>query len=116
MDTEKKNKLSFLGNEVISEQGKFTTTIENPFSGVYNNFGSFLSLVYKFGMLYTLVYRCFFRICSNWTQLYTELTFLKRIFQKNGYPEHFIDKCLKKFLNIHLVKENVPTVEKSFCS
>ena len=32
---------------------------------------------------------------------------------ENGYPENFIDKCFKKFLNnIHLVKENVPAVEK----
>ena len=36
-----------------------------------------------------------------------------RIFQKNGYPKNFIDKCFKKFLNnVHLVKENVRTVEK----
>ena len=47
---------------------------------------------------------------SNW--LY-KLTFLKGIFRKNGYPENFIDKCFKKFLNnVHVVKENVPTVEK----
>ena len=56
---------------------------------------------------------CLFRICSNWTQFHTELIFLKGIFQKNGYAKKFIDKCFKKFLNnIHLVKENVPTVEK----
>ena len=54
-----------------------------------------------------------FRICSNWTQFHTELIFLKGIFQKNGYPKNFIDRCFKKFLNnVHLVKENVPTVEK----
>ena len=35
------------------------------------------------------------------------------MFQKNGYPENFIDKCFKKFLNkIHLVKEYVPSVEE----
>ena len=80
------------------------------------NFESFLPSVYKFGIAYTLVYRCF-RICSNSTQFHTELTFLKQIFQKNGYPENFIDKCFKKFLNnIHLVKENEPTVKKSVCS
>ena len=72
-------------------------------------------------MVYTLVYRCF-RISSNWTQFHTELTFLKGMvslmvsrewFRKNGCPENFIDKCFKKFLNnVHLVKENVPTVEK----
>ena len=63
-------------------------------------------------MVYTLVYRCF-RICLKWTQFHTESIFLKGIFQKNGYPKNFIDKCFKKFLNnVHLVKENVPTVEK----
>ena len=35
------------------------------------------------------------------------------IFRKNGYPENFIDKYFKKFLNnIHLIIEKVPTVEK----
>ena len=63
-------------------------------------------------MVYTLVHRCF-RICSDWTKFHAELTFLKKIFRKNGYPESFIDKCFKKFLdNIHLVKEKVPTVER----
>ena len=114
METEKENKLSFLDVEVIREQGKFTTTIyrKPTFSGVYSNFESFLPSVYKFGMVYTLVYRCF-RICSNWTQFHTELIYLKGIFQKNSYPKNFIDKCFKRFLNnVHLVKENVPTVEK----
>ena len=56
METKKENTLSFLDVEIIHQQGKFTTTIyQNPtFSGVYSNF---LLLVYKFGMVYTLVYR-----------------------------------------------------------
>ena len=42
----------------------------------------------------------------------TELTFLKGIFRKNGYPENFIGKRFKKFLNnTHIVKENTPTLE-----
>ena len=62
-------------------------------------------------MVYTLVYRCF-RICSVWARFHTELTSLKRIFHKNGYPENFIDWCSKTFLdNIHLPKENTPIVE-----
>ena len=66
-------------------------------------------------MVYTLVYRCF-RICSNWTQFPTELTFLKEIFRKNGYRKNFIDKCFKKFLNnVHLVKEYVQQSRKSVC-
>ena len=59
---------------------------------------SFLPSLYKFGMVYTLVYRCF-RICSDWKKFHAELSFLKTIFRKNGYPEN-------------LVKEKVPTVER----
>ena len=63
-------------------------------------------------VVYTLVYRCFC-ICSNWAQFHTELILLKGIFRKNGYPKNFINKCFENFLNnVHLVKENVPTVEK----
>ena len=31
--------------------------------------------------------------------LHAELTFLKRIFRKHGYPENFIGKCFKKYLD-----------------
>ena len=42
-----------------------------------------------------------------------ELTLLTEIFQKNGYPDNFIGRCFKLFLNrIHILKEKVPTVEK----
>ena len=44
-------------------------------------------------MVYTLVCRCFC-ICSNWTQIHTELAFLKEIFCKNDYPVNFIDKAI----------------------
>ena len=100
METEKENRLSFLDIEIIREKDKFTTTIyrKPTLSGIYSNFKSFLPSGYKFGMIYILVYKCF-RICSNWTQFLTELTFLGVIFQKNGYPVNFINKCFKKFLN-----------------
>ena len=63
-------------------------------------------------MVYALVYRCF-RICLDWTEFHAQLTILKTIFCKNGYPENFIDKCFKKFLdNIHHVKEKAPTVQR----
>ena len=106
METEKENKLSFLDVEVIREQGKFTTTIyrKPTFSGVYSNFESFLPSVCKFGMVYTLLHRCFW-ICSNWTQFHTELMFLKGIFQKNRYPKNFIANENDKFYFILLRKQ-----------
>ena len=58
METEKENKLSFINVEIIRKQGKFTTTVycKPTFSGAYRNFESFLPSVYKFGLVYTLVY------------------------------------------------------------
>ena len=60
-EQEKNGKLSFLDVEVSREKGKFVTTVyrKPTFSGVYTHFESFLPTVYKFGMVYTLVYRCF---------------------------------------------------------
>ena len=42
-----------------------------------------------------------------------QLILLREIFKKNGYPENFIDRYFKLFLDkIHILKEKVPTVEK----
>ena len=79
---------------------------------VYTHFDNFLPSTYKFGNVYTLVYRGF-RICSSWTKLYTTLICLKQIFLKNGYPENFIKKCFKIFIdNINVVKETNLIFEK----
>ena len=48
-------------------------------------FDSFLPTIYKFGMMYTLVLRCF-KICSDWKKFHEEPNFLRRVFFKNGYP------------------------------
>ena len=82
------------------------------FSRVYTHFDSFLPYTYKFGTVYTIPYRCL-RICSSWTKLHNELVCLKEMFLKNGYPEDFINKCFKKFMdNIYAIKETILTVEK----
>ena len=42
-----------------------------------------------------------------------QLILLRKIFQKNGCPENFIDRCFKLFLNrIHILKGKFPTVER----
>ena len=44
---------------------------------------------------------------------HSQLMLLRKIFQKNGYPENFTNRCFKLLLNrIHILKENVLTVEK----
>ena len=70
METEKKNKLFLYANKV-NLQPQF---IENLLLLACIVTSKVLSSVYKFAMVYTLVYRCF-PICSNWTQFHTELVF-----------------------------------------
>ena len=114
IEREKQNRMSFLDIAIIREDKTFITSVYHKptFSGAYTHFDSFLPSTYKFGNVYTLAYRCF-RICSSWTKLHNELVCLKETFLKNGYPEDFINKCFKKFLdNLHIVKETTLTVEK----
>ena len=65
-DQAKSGKLSFLDIDTSREKGKFVTTVyrKPTLSGVYTHFESFLPTVFKFGMVYTLAYRCF-KICSD---------------------------------------------------
>ena len=112
METERQNRFSSLDIEVIYEQGKFTTTIyrKPAFSGVYSNFERFLTSVYKFDMVYTLVYGC-----PDWRMFRTELTFLKKIIRKNGYSENFI--VFKSFYIIStLSKKKYQQWKESVCS
>ena len=99
IETEQENKISFLDVNVIREQGEFITSVyrKPTFSGVYTQFDSFLPDTYKIGMVYTLANRCF-RICSSWSMFHQQLTLLREIFKKNGYPENFMDRCFKSFL------------------
>ena len=56
IETDQRNKMSFLDVDVIREQGKFTTSVNRKptFSGVYSHFDSFLPDTYKIGMIYIL--------------------------------------------------------------
>ena len=106
--------MSFLDVQIIRENKTFTTSVycKPTFSGVDTHFDSFLPSNYKFGTAYALAYRCL-QILSSWTKLHNELVCLKEIFLKNGYPEDFINKCFKIFIdNIHVVKDTTLTVEK----
>ena len=112
-EQEKDGKLSFLDVEVSRQEGHFVTTVyrKPTFSGVYMHFESFLPTIYKFGMIYTLVYRCF-KICSDWTKFHEELNFLKQIFLKNGYPPSFTDNYFKTFDQLFIKSHERSTVEK----
>ena len=64
----------------------------------YLNYGSFLPVDYKRGLIATLLHRTY-TICSDNSKLHEEINRLKVIWQKNSFPLFFIDKCVKKFLD-----------------
>ena len=113
-ETEKNGKLPFLDISIFRETGKFVTSVyrKDTFSGVYTNFTSFLPLDYKFGLIFTLLHRCF-ALVSDFSKFHLEVETLKQILLKNGYSERLIDTCVSKFLNnLFVEKPIVLTVPK----
>ena len=63
-------------------------------------------MAYKTGLL-EMLFRCF-SIRSSYEKFHEETVKLKEIFKRKFYPEKFMDKCIKNFLN----KLHVPKVVK----
>ena len=76
------------------------------------NIISFIPLEYKFGLVHTLLNRCF-NLSSDFLKFHHEVDKLKKILSKNAYPQKFIDKCIQKFLNNMFIQRlQIPTVPK----
>ena len=105
---EDQNSFSFLDIKIIrnTEKKAIETSVyrKSTFSGVFTNFKSFIPMTYKTGLLDTMLFRCF-SICSSFEKFHKEIIKLKEIFKRNSYPEKFIDRCIKYFLNkLHVPK------------
>ena len=55
-------------------------------------------------MIFNLFFR-YFSICSDYNKFHNELSVLKDIYSKNGYPTSFFDKDFKMFLNKIFLKK-----------
>ena len=99
-EVEKDGSFPFLDIQISREKGTFVTSVyrKSTFSGVYTNFNSFLPLEYKFGLIYTLLFRCF-TLVSDFSKFHLEVEKLKSFLLKNGYSSNFIDTCIRKFLD-----------------
>ena len=99
-ENENNDKHSFLDVNVFRENNMFVTNVYRKprFSGNYTHFQSFISKTYKFGLINSLLFRCF-HLCSNLKKFHFEIEILKQILQKNKYPIEFIDETIKKFLD-----------------
>ena len=108
-EVERDNCLAFLDVMVTRVDNTFSTSLyrKPTFSGLYTNFYSYISDKYKKGLIFSLLFRIFMFV-TDWNKFHTEVKFLRDIFRKNSYSEHFIDKCIKMFLN----KKINPPVKK----
>ena len=98
-EVEQNKCLPFLDVMVNREENKFSTSIyrKPTFSGLYTNFHSYISDQYKKGLIMCLLFRVF-SFVTDWNKFHEEVKFLTQVFRKNSYPEHFIEKCISKFL------------------
>ena len=99
---------SFLDVKITRSNNQLITSVfrKATFSG------AFLPVTYKFGLVHTLLYRSF-SICFSNEKFHEEIVLLKEVFKKNKYPQFFIDKCIKKYLNkLFVPKRIIHTVDK----
>ena len=106
METEVENKLPFLDVMIERSDNKLITSIYRKltFKGQYINFQSFCSVKRKTNLIRTLCDRAA-KICSP-ERLKTELEYISKILQENGYPEKLIRKVMEQRLNTE-VKQKV---------
>ena len=104
--------MPFLDYKIFRENGKFATSVfrKSTFTGVYSNYNSLIPSTYKFGLVLTLLHRIY-SICSDYKYFDTELSHLKLILQKNGYPLKVIDRAVTKFLDKMFSKKNTNSDE-----
>ena len=99
-ESETNNALPFLDVYVSRLNGHFVASVyrKPTFSGVYTNFSSYIPMTYKMSLVSTLLHRAY-TICGNWAKIHSEISHIKSVMRKNGYPLEQIDSSVKNFHN-----------------
>ena len=84
--------LLYLDLNICRENSKFVN------SGVFTSYESFIPTYQKNELLHTLFHKSF-SICCDFKTFHFEINHLKTIIMKNNYSPHFINSCIKSFLN-----------------
>ena len=110
IETEINGSLSFLDVEIFRENNKFVTFVTNvfrkeTFSGVYTNFTTFLPLEHKFGLVHTLLNRCF-NLSSDFLKFHHEVDKLKKFYRKIHTHKSLLINTFKNFLITGLFKDH----------
>ena len=111
---EHSNSFLFLDVKICLKSNKLTTGVYRKpiISEFVTNINSFIQTVYNFGLVYTLLPRRF-SIAFSYHKFLNEIDALKQILKLDIYPIHFIDRCIKQFLQkLYLAKAIQDTVNK----
>ena len=86
--TEKDEEMLLLDVNVFRENGKFVPNVyrKETFTGVYTNFSSFIPLEHKFGLVYTLLHRCFCLV-PDMSKFHFEIENFRKYFYLTDIPE-----------------------------
>ena len=71
---------------------------KNTFTGIFQNYNSFLPFPYKDGLTKAFI-DLVFRLNNTWDSLHLDLQKLRVTLQKNEYTHKLIDKSFNKYLN-----------------
>ena len=97
---EQNSSLSFVDIKTSRESNKLFTSLywKATLSEVFTSFESFISKSHKYSLIDTLLYRGFI-LCSNMEKFHQDISSLKSVLKRNGYPKTFINLCIKKFFD-----------------
>ena len=99
MEKEKDHKLPFLDILIDNTKTLKTSVYHKPtYTGLLLNFDSFTPLLYKKGLVRTLVDRTY-KITNTWEKFHLDIENLKHYFLKNSYPIRLIESTINKYLN-----------------
>ena len=108
IENEVNKKIPFLDVLIRRQTEGFHTSVYHKptFTGVYLNWFSLTSKVYKIGLIKCLLGRTW-RICSDYESIHKEFTQINEVLKRNGYPEDVIDCEIKKFLDKKFVHQEL---------
>ena len=101
METEVNKCIPFLDVLITStNDGTITTSVyrKSTFMGLFLNFVSFTPMLYKLGLIKTLIDRVY-KICHDTLTFNSEIAKVKEYLCKNSYPPQLVDKQIKAYLS-----------------
>jgi len=110
-EVEADGQLTYLDVLLTKNEKGIETTIyrKNTHTGLYNKWESLSPIQYTKSVKQSLLHRSY-QICSSYQLIHKEFQHIKSCFLSNGYPDWFIDKQIKIFLNKRY--KNTPSKNK----